>query len=117
MPITEQLKTSEQLQQAGLPHAAAVLLAEKIEAAAQSTHDTALEHFRTEVRTELAALRAELATRFGEIGTRFGEIGTRFADVEKSIRTSQTVILSAIGILVAVVAAFGTAILTAILRH
>ena len=103
MPITEQLKTSEQLQQAGLPHAAAVLLAEKIEAAAQASHDTALEHFRTELRMELAALRAELATRF--------------SDIEKSIRTSQTVILSAIGILVAVVPAFGTAILTAILRH
>ena len=28
MPITEQLQTSEQLQQAGLPRAAAVLIAE-----------------------------------------------------------------------------------------
>jgi hypothetical protein len=110
MPITEQLKTSEQLQQAGLPHAAAVLLAEKIEAAAQATHDTALERFRTELRTEMAALRAELAALRAEVAT-------RFADIEQSIRTSQTVILSAIGIHVAVVAAFGTAILTAVLRH
>jgi len=49
MPITEQLRTSEQLQQAGLPRAAAVLLAENGavyasrqalggEAAAQPTH-------------------------------------------------------------------------------
>jgi len=110
MPITEQLRTAEQLQQAGLPHNAAVLLAEKIEAAAQATHDTALDRFRTELRSEIAALDAKISARFADMSA-------RFADVGKSIRTAQTVLLSALAVLLTVTGGLGTAILTVLLKR
>ena len=99
MPITEQLQTSEQLERAGLPRAAAVLLAEKFEATAQATHDTVLDRFRSELRSEIAGVR-------GEIASLRADIAEWKADIEKSIRNSQTVLLSAIGLAVAILAAF-----------
>jgi hypothetical protein len=66
-PITGQLKTSKQLQQAGLPRAAAVILAGKIEAGAQASQNSALEHFRTSLepfRVEILADIAELRADF-----------------------------------------------------
>jgi len=127
MPITEQLQTSEQLERAGLPHAAAVLLAEKIEAAAQATHDTAFDRFRAElnafraeVRAEFAGMRADMNTSNAELRAEIAgmradmntskaelrvEIATSRAELEKSIRMFQTVLLSAIGLAVAILVA------------
>jgi len=67
------------------------------------THDTALDRFRGDFDGFRADMRAELAALR--------------ADLEKSIRTSQTVILAAMGLVVAVVGGFGTAILTVLLRR
>ena len=122
MPITEQL------QQAGLPHNAAVLLAEKIEAAAQATHrfcrfltqalgDMALDRFRTELRGEVGVLRGEIAALDARISARFADVSARFGDVGKSIRTAQTVLLSALAVLLTVTGGLGTAILTVLLRR
>jgi len=67
------------------------------------THDTALDRFRGDFDRFRADMRAELAALR--------------ADLEKSLRTTQTVILAAMGLVVAVVGGFGTAILTVLLRR
>ena len=71
------------------------------------THDTALDRFRGDFDRFRADMRAELAALR--------------ADLEKSLRTTQTVVvtvvLAATGLVVAVVGGFGTAILTVLLRR
>lgn len=103
MPITDALHTAAALEQAGLPKPAAVLIAEKLEETALATQESSVERFRA----ELAEFRAEVRT----------ELASQRAEFERSFRTLQTTILSALALLTTVVLAVGGAIITILLRH
>jgi hypothetical protein len=110
MPITDALHTATALEQAGLPKIAAVLIAEKREESALAIAETAqdrlrveLTQFRSEIRSDLATIRVELASQR--------------ADFDRSLRSLQTVILSAVGLAATVGLAVGGAIITILLRH
>jgi len=115
MPITEELKTAQDLRDAGLTQKAAEVLAAKFEAAAQSTRDSVFRDFRAEMNARFDALHAEISTLISglraemaglnsslraEISTSTSglraEIAANKADVEKSLRQVQGVLLTAI---------------------
>jgi hypothetical protein len=110
MPITDALHTAAALEQAGLPKPAAVLIAEKLEETALATQNFALERFRV----ELAEFRAEVRADLAAIRT---EISSQRADFERSLRTLQSVILSAVGLAATIGLAVGGVIITILLRH
>lgn len=96
MPITDALKTAKQLQQAGLPAAAAELLAEKFEETAQATQAD-LKDF---IRQEFAQFRAEVR---GELNTRFAEQEAKF---ERAMRTQLMAIIAIVSLAVAIIKLF-----------
>ena len=103
MPITDALHTAAALAQAGLSKPAAVLIPEKLKETALATHNASLKRFRS----ELAEFRAEVRT----------QLATQRADFARSLRSVQTVILSALALLTTVVLALGGTIVTILLRH
>jgi predicted transcriptional regulator len=122
MPITEQLRTATELEAAGASHALAQVLARKFEESAAAARDATLDAFATEMKL----LRAELNSQFEKIEGRFEKIEGRFekidgrfeqidgkldtiearlrAELHQSLRNSQAVVLSAIGVATAIIA-------------
>jgi hypothetical protein len=100
MPITEELKTAQDLRDAGLPQRVAELLAAKLEATAQATRDSAFRDFRGEFRDFRGEINARFDALHAEISTSISglraEIASNKADVEKSLRQMQGVLLTAI---------------------
>ncbi|MFI5399859.1 MAG: hypothetical protein ACHQZQ_02245 [SAR324 cluster bacterium] len=111
MPLTEELKTAQDLREAGLPQKAAEVLAAKLEATAQAARDSVFRDFRgeingrfdalhAEISTLISGLRAELAGNKAEISTSISGlravIAGNKADGEKSLRQVQGVLLTAI---------------------
>jgi|SRR5579863_537402 len=106
MPITEELKTAQELRDAGLTQRAAELLAAKLEVTAQATRDVS---FR-DMQTEMKAFRAEMNSRFDALSAQVSvQIAEHKADTEKSLRSLQTVlpgaIFSAVGVSIAIMVA------------
>ena len=89
MPITEELKTAQELRDAGLPQRVAEVLAAKFETTAQATRETAVEAFRAEIKSRFDALGVQLAS----LQT---EIAHSKAVTEKSMRSVQGTILAAV---------------------
>jgi hypothetical protein len=106
MPITDALKTAKQLQQAGLPPAAAELLAEKFEETAKATQ----ENLRDSLRPEFAALRQEFASQRAELNGKFaqleGKFGEQEAKFERSLRTVTGILIAVISLAVAIIKLF-----------
>lgn len=103
MPITEELKTAQELRDAGLPQRVAEVLAAKFETTALATRDAAFNAFRTEMNSRfealnlaLAALHADIAALHAEIAGNKAQVADWRADIEKSIRSSQGTILTAV---------------------
>jgi peptidoglycan hydrolase CwlO-like protein len=96
MPITEELKTAQELRDAGLPQRVAEVLAAKFEVTALATRDAAFNAFRTEMNARFDALSLRLAELQAEISGTKAEIGNSKADTEKSMRSLQGTILTAV---------------------
>ena len=82
MPITEELRTAQELREAGLPQRVAELLAAKLEGTAQAARDTAFRDFLAEIRD----LRADLTA----------QMSAHKAEMDKSLRSVQGTLLTAI---------------------
>jgi hypothetical protein len=86
MPITQALKTAQELRAAGMPAALAEVVAAKLEESAGLSRDAAFDS----VKAELSLLRSELK---GEMGSLKSEIK---GDLERSLREVQGRMLTAI---------------------
>jgi len=100
MPITEELKTAQELRAAGLTQRLAELLAAKLESTAQASRDSAFRDFQSEMKQLRAELHAETNQLRAEMTARFealvAQMAAYKADTEKSIRASQGTLLTAI---------------------
>jgi flagellar capping protein FliD len=88
MPITQERENIQELRAAGFTQQQAEVLAEKLEAASQSTSQD-LKGF---IRQELSALEARLDVRFAQMEARFAQMEARF---ERSLRLQLAAILTA----------------------
>jgi hypothetical protein len=110
MPITEELKTAQELRAAGAAPALAELLAAKFEATAVVTRDASFRDFQAEVR----ALRADIDVRFAKmealVDLRFAKMETFIAEARASQETSMRVfmaaMIAALGVSVAIIKLF-----------
>ena len=101
MPITEELKTATELEAAGAPRALAQLLARKLEESAAAGRQASLDAFAAEMRT----LRMEMDARFDSLTAEMKLLHAEMrAELHQSLRSSQAVVLSAIGIATALLA-------------
>ncbi len=99
MPITEELKTAQELRAAGAAPALAELLATKFEATAVVTRDSAFRDFQAEVR----ALRADIDVRFAKMEAQNSELR---ASMETSLRVFMAAMIAALGLAVAIIKLF-----------
>ncbi len=121
MPITEELKTAQELRAAGAAPALAELLAAKLETTAAATRDASFRDFLAEMK----AMRADMDLRFTKVETimdqRFTKVESlvdlRFAkmeaqnselraSLETSMRVSMAAMIAVIGGAVAIIKLF-----------
>ena len=91
MPLTDTLKTAEELRRAGFTENQANLLAGKFEETAQAQSQD-LKEF---IRGEFTALEARLNTRFEAINTKFEGVNTKFEGVYTRIEAVRAELYSA----------------------
>ena len=114
MPITEELKTAQELRAAGAAPALAELLAAKFEAAAVAGRDAAFRDvlvelkgmrtdfsgefkaFRADITAELKGFQADVDLRFAQMETRIAQVETRIAESRASQETSMRVLMAAL---------------------
>jgi len=117
VPITDPLKTAQELRAAGAPPALAELLAQKLEAVAAASKESAFQDFqseikdlRAEINLQVAAFRAEIAIFRAEIELRFAKLETLIAEAkasqEHSLRLFMGAVLAALGVAVAIIKLF-----------
>jgi hypothetical protein len=99
MPITEELKTAQELRAAGAAPPLAELLAQKLEAVAVATRESTFRDFQV----ELKALRAENGLQFAKLETSIAEVK---ASQERSLRMFMAAVLGALGVAVAIIKLF-----------
>ena len=114
MPITEALKTAQELRAAGMSAPLAEVVAAKLEQSAALSRDAAFDAVKAELsllrselmgemgtmRGEIGAMRGEMGNMKGEMGNMRGEMGGLRAeikaDLERSLREVQGRMLTAI---------------------
>ena len=100
------VKTATDLEAAGLPQAAARVLASKFEetaALAKKSAEDGLQPRFAEIRAEFAQFRADMRAEFAQLR----------ADMQQSFRSVQSTTLTAIGIATGFLAVLGSALLFA----
>ncbi len=110
MPLTDTLKTAEELRRAGFTENQANVLAGKFEETAQAQSQD-LKEF---IRGELTALEARLNARFEGINTKFEGVYTRIEAVRAELYSAQrdqllkfvTILVALLSIAVAVIKLF-----------
>jgi hypothetical protein len=75
MPITEALKTAQELRAAGMSAPLAEVVAAKLEQSAALSRDAAFDAVKAELSLLRSELMGEMGTMRGEIGAMRGEIG------------------------------------------
>jgi len=113
MPITEELKTAQELRAAGAAPALAELLAAKLEATAAAARDSAFRDFLAEMKS----LRADIDVRFAQVDVRFAETRAQIVEMkaqnaetraalETSMRVWMAAWIAALGVAVAIIKLF-----------
>ncbi len=117
MPITEELKTAQELRAAGAAPALAELLAAKLEVTAAATRDATFRDFLAEMKTlhtnmdlRFANMRTEMDLRFANMDVRFAKLETLIAESkashEASMRGFMAAMIAALGVAVAIIKLF-----------
>ena len=98
MPITEELKTAQELRAAGAAPALAELLAAKLEGVAVATRDAAFRDILVEIKALRGDMNAELKALRSDMDVRFAEMKAGF---ETSLRIWMAAWIAALGVAVA----------------
>jgi len=140
MPITEELKTAQELRAAGAAPALAELLAAKLEGVAVATRDAAFRDILVEIKAlrgdmnaefksvradmaaefkalradmnaEFKALRADIDLRFARVDVRFAETHARIAEADARSAETRAALETSMRVwMAAMIAALGVAV-------
>jgi hypothetical protein len=110
MPITEELKTAQELRAAGAAPALAELLAAKLEGVAVATRDAAFRDILVEIKALRGDMNAEFKSVRADMDLRFAKMETLIAESRASQETSMRVfmaaMIAALGVAVAIIKLF-----------